>query len=151
MKKRCCLFLFFALLSCYNIKAQKQYEVLRSVKYISIMIDEKDFLSNCILNFFIGELCEYFESLNIICRINKDINDIEPCAKCIYIEPIFSGKANLDKRGVWQYYFYNTKLHYYTACSQEEDDNKYTIDLGNMVTKTSHGALKAIFKKKIGL
>lgn len=151
MKKRCCLFLFFVLLSCYNIKAQKQYEVLRSAKYISIMIDEDDFHSNPVLNFFTGELCEYFKSLNIICRINKSLNDLEPCAKYIYVEPIFSGKANLDTRGVWQYYFYKTKLYYYTACPQEEDDNEYTIDLGNIVTKTSHGALKSIFKKKIGL
>ena len=51
MKKRCCFILFFVLLSCYNIKAQKQYEVLRSAKYISIMIDEDDFHSNPVLNF----------------------------------------------------------------------------------------------------
>lgn len=136
---------------CNNIKAQKQYEILRNAKYISIMIDEEDFKSNYVLNFFVGELREYFKSLNIICRINYDLNDIEPCSKCIYIEPVFSGKAHLNMRGIWQYYYNNIKLYFYTACPKEEDNAEYTINLGNIVSNTSPTSLKSIFKTKIDL
>lgn len=122
-------------ISAINIKAQK--DIILNADIVSIIIDENDFIEKHGVNFFVGELSLYLNSIGIECLVNKDISHISPCSKALYLVPLFDCQEYLKRNGMWVYIYKNISISYVNVCETKDRGSIYLGDIETKTTRTS--------------
>lgn len=131
---------FFCVFSFLNSFGQS----LITAKEISIQIEEDDFNESSAVNFFIGELSQYFKSRGATTKINRNLSHVYGCRKEIYVFVAFSYSQYLDSNGCWSWHYSNISFGLIDGCG-----NKREIFIDDINVPNLRGHLVEKFKDKL--
>lgn len=130
----------FGILSLLNSYSQ----TLSSAKEISIQIEEDDFYESSAVNFFIGELSQYFKSQDINCKINRNLSHTYNCQNELYVYVALSYNQYLASNGCWSWHYSNISFGIVDGCG-----NKREIFIDDIKVPNLRGHLVGKFRKKL--
>lgn len=117
---------------------------LSSAKEVSIQIEEDDFNESSAINFFIGELCQYFQSQDVDCKINRDLSHLYNCRNEIYVYVALRYNQYLASNGCWSWHYFDISFGLIDGCG-----NKNEIFIDDIKVPNLRGHLVDKFRKKL--
>lgn len=117
---------------------------LSSAKEISIQIEEDDFNNSAAINFFIGELSQYFRSQGIDCLINRRLSHRYNCNNEIYVYIALCYNRYLAFNGCWSWHYSDISFGLIDGCG-----NKREVFIDDIKVPNLPGHLTDKFKKKL--
>lgn len=119
-------------------------QTLNSAKEISIQIEEDDFNESSAVNFFIGELCQYFQSEGVATKINRNLTHTYACQNELYVFVALSYNKYLASNGCWSWHYSNISFGLIDGCG-----NKKEIFIDDIKVPNLRGHLVDKFRKKL--
>ena len=116
---------------------------LSSANEVSIQIEE-DFYESSAVNFFIGELSQYFQSQGVRTTINRNLSHTYNCKNEIYVYVALNYSQYLASNGCWSWHYSNISFGLVDGCS-----NKREIFIDDINVPNLRGHLVDKFRKKL--
>ena len=135
----------YFLLCIFSIMGLLTYgQTLNSAKEISIQIEEDDFKESSAVNFFIGELSQYFKSKGVETKINRNLSHTYGCQNELYVYVALSYSQYLASNGCWSWHYSNISFGLIDGCG-----NKKEIFIDDINVPNLRGHLVDKFRKKL--
>ena len=128
------------ILSCVSSYSQ----TLSTAKEVSIQIEEDDFYESSAINFFIGELSQYFQSQGVNCKINQSLSHRYNCQNELYVFVALRYNQYLASNGCWSWHYSNISFGLVNGCG-----NKREIFIDDIKVPNLRGHLVDKFRKKL--
>lgn len=135
----------YFILCFFNIIVLITYgQNLSSAKEVSIQIEEDNFNESLAVNFFIGELSQYFQSQGVSCKINRPLSHKYDCQNELYVFVALSYNQYLASNGCWSWYYTNISFGLVDGCG-----NKREIFIDDIKAPNLRGHLVDKLRKKL--
>lgn len=135
----------YFLLCFFSIIGLLSYgQTLSSANEVSIQIEEDDFNESSAVNFFIGELSQYFKSQGIRTTINRNLTHTYNCQNELYVFVALSYSQYLASNGCWSWHYSNISFGLVDGCG-----NKREIFIDDIKVPNLRGHLVDKFRKKL--
>lgn len=131
-----------------NCFSQNWNALMKNSKSVNLYgVNIELFNSRPEVNFFFGELREYFISKGRDCYMNVEQTKDYPVPGMIDVKATFSFRINIQRNGVYNYQFNDVVISVSNPSTHEE----YRFNFGYIECGTRPGNLKAKFNQLIGL